>query len=300
MKKVELLIDIADFKTLERVVKENCDALVIGDGLSKFNLEEINLSSKLCKENDKKLYISFNKIPHEKDLENLSKFLDDIKNVELDGIYVIEPGLLNLAKRKLNVDVFLSEQANITNYETANFWYNQGIKRVVVSKEMSIKDIAEIVENTPDDLEIELVAHGSLLISHSARKLLSNFIKDKSGQTLEYEDTKYNLVEEKRQGLYFPVYEDERGTFLFNTEDMCMIEFIPELLGTNANIIKIDTRLKDVNYTIEVIKAYRSAIDEFYEKCEDWIFDEKWIKNLGDINTRIYTSGFYIKKVNEE
>lgn len=299
MKKVELLIDVADFKSLEEIVKSECDSLVIGDGLSKFTLEQIKLSSELC--SDKKLYISLNKIPHEKDLEKIAKFFDDIKNLKIDGIYVIEPGVLNLVKEKLpNVKVFLSEQANITNYQTAKFWYDEGIKRVVLSKEMSVKDITQIVENTPRDLESEIVAHGSLLISHSGRKLLSNFLKDKNGQTKIDDSVKYNLVEEKRQGLYFPVYEDERGTFLFNTEDMCMIEFIPELLQTKVNSIKIDTRLKNIEYTLEAIKAYKKAIDEYYEKGENWTFNKEWIKNLDDINTRNYTSGFYIKKSTEE
>ncbi|MFI3210609.1 MAG: U32 family peptidase [Peptostreptococcaceae bacterium] len=298
MKQVELLIDILDFKTLKEIINEEFDAFTIGEGLANFSIQEIIESSKIAKENNKKMYLAFNKIPHEKDLINIEEFLKNIKDINIDGIYVIEPGVLYLVKEYMkNTKVFLSEQANVINYETASFWYNEGVRRIVLSKEMSIKDVSQIVLKTSDDLEFELIAHGSLLISHSGRKLLSNFLKDKSGEAKIDKNVKYNLVEEKREGLYFPVYEDERGTFLFNTEDMCMIEFIPELIESGIDSLKVDTRLKDTKYTIEAIIAYKKAIKEYYIKKENWEFDSEWIKNLDDINTRNYTSGFYIKKV---
>ena len=155
---------------------------------------------------------------------------------------------------------------NITNYATANFWYNQGIKRVIVSKEFSCEEIGQIRVNTPIDMEIEALAHGALFISHSARKLLSNFLTGKNAdKDKSINLKKYNLVEEKRPGKYFPVYEDERGTFLFNTEDLCMIEYIPELIKCGITSLRIDGRMKDYKYVAEAVKAYRKAIDSFYE-----------------------------------
>lgn len=297
MKKIELLVDVCDFNNFKEIIKTEVDSVCIGDGLKKFSLDEIKEAVKITKNNNKKIYLAFNKIPHEKDAYDIKIFLEKIKGLEIDGIYVLEPGTLKIVKETLrDVKVFFSEQANITNYETANFWYNEGVKRVVVSKELSIKDITNMINNIYENLEVELLVHGSLLISHSGRKLLSNFIKDKSGSSDYNLDEKYNLVEEQRPNMYFPVYEDERGTFLFNTEDMCMIEYIPELIRTNAKIFKIDTRLKDTSYTIEVIKAYKKAIDEFYNNPDEWKFNEEWLKNLDDLNSRNFTSGFYIKK----
>lgn len=296
MKKVELLVEVFDFENLKVLLETEVDSVLIGENLSKFNLEQIKKSVELAKDKNKKIYLSFNKIPHEKDIFDIKNFLEKIKDLSVDGIYVIEPGLLQVVKQVLkNVNVFFSEQANVTNYETANFWFDEGIKRFVVSKELSIKDITEITSSINSDLEVEMLVHGSLLISYSGRKLLSNFLKDKTKSDDFSLDYKYNLVEDQRPGMYFPVYEDERGTFLFNTEDLCMIEYIPEIINSNVKVLRIDTRLKNADYTVEVIKSYKKAIDEFYKNLNEWKFDENWIKNMRDLSIRKYTTGFYVK-----
>jgi putative protease len=179
---------------------------------------------------------------------------------------------------------------------TASFWYNQGVKRVLVSKELSFDEIGTIRAKTPLEMDIEAYIHGAMTVSHSGRPLLSNFIKSKSNNSVSIESgVRYNLIEQQRQGEFFPVREDERGTFFYNSKELCMIEYIPELIKCGITSFKIDGRMNNYEYTMEVVKSYREAIDLFYKNPEQWMLNNEWIENLKKFNNREYTAGFYVQ-----
>ncbi len=301
MHNVELLAEAFNLDSLKLNIDNGCDAVYIGDELKSFSIEELKECVSYAHNKNKKVFVSLNKIPHEIDIKEIEKYIKSLIETGIDAIVIIEPGMLSIVRSVCkDIDIHLSDQANITNYATANFWYNQGIKRVIVSKELSCEEIGQIRVNTPIDMEIEALAHGALFISHSGRKLLSNFLTGKNAdKDKSINSKKYNLVEEKRPGKYFPVYEDERGTFLFNTEDLCMIEYIPELIKCGITSLRIDGRMKDYKYVAEAVKAYRKAIDSFYENPNDWEFNPNWLEDLSKINNRKFTSGFYLDNPNE-
>ena len=301
MHKVELLAEAFDLDSLKLNIENGCDAVYIGDELKNFSIDELKKSVEYAHDRGKKVFVSLNKIPHENDINEIKKYIKSLIETGIDAIVVIEPGMLTIVKEvSKDITVHLSDQANINNYETAKFWYNQGIKRMIVSKELSCDEIGQIRLNCPVDMEIEALVHGALFISHSGRKLLSNYL---TGKNADKENTikskKYNLVEEKRPGKYFPVYEDERGTFLFNTEDLCMIEYIPELIKCGITSFRIDGRMKDDKYVATAVAAYRKAIDAFYENPNTWEFNPLWLEDLNKLNNRNFTSGFYLDNPNK-
>ena len=296
MHKVELLAEVFNLESLKLNIENGCDAVYIGDELKNFSIKELKQSVEYAHSKDKKIFVSLNKIPHENDINETKKYIKSLIDTGIDAIVVIEPGMLTIVRDVCeDIAIHLSDQANVTNYETAIFWYNQGVKRVTVSKELSCEEIGQIRLKSPVDMEIEALAHGALFISHSGRKLLSNFLKGKNAdKNNTINSKKYNLVEEKRPGKYFPVYEDERGTFLFNTEDLCMIEYIPELIKCGITSLRIDGKMKDEKYVAQAVKAYRQAIDAFYKNPNLWKFDSSWLDDLNKLNNRSFTSGFYL------
>ena len=298
MHKVELLAEAFNLNSLKLNIENGCDAVYIGDELKNFSIGELKKSVEYAHNRDKKVYVSLNKIPHENDINEIKKYIKSLIDTGIDAIVVIEPGILNIVRDVCkNITIHLSDQANVTNYETAIFWYNQGVKRVIVSKELSCEEIGQIRLKSPIDMEIEALAHGALFISHSGRKLLSNFLTGKkANKDKMINSKKYSLVEEKRPGKYFPVYEDERGTFLFNTEDLCMIEYIPDLIKCGITSLRIDGKMKDEKYVAAAIKA----IDTFYSEPNAWKFDPIWLEDLNKLNNRNFTSGFYLDNPNKE
>ena len=297
------LIPIAfNLDSLKLNIENGCDAVYIGDELKNFSIDELKKSVEYAHNRDKKVYVSLNKIPHENDINEIKRYIKSLIDTGIDAIVVIEPGMLTIVRDVCeNIEIHLSDQANVTNYETASFWYNQGIKRVIVSKELSCEEIGQIRLKSPIDMDIEALVHGALFISHSGRKLLSNFLKGKNAdENNRINSKKYNLVEEKRPGKYFPVYEDERGTFLFNTEDLCMIEYIPELIKCGITSLRIDGKMKDDEYVATAVKAYRKAIDAFYSDPNSWEFNPIWLEDLNKLNNRNLTSGFYLDNPNKD
>ena len=301
MHKVELLAEVFDLDSLKLNIENGCDAVYIGDELKNFSIDELKQSVEYAHGRNKKVFVSLNKIPHENDINQTKKYIKSLIDTNIDAIVLIEPGMLTIVREvSKDITIHLSDQANVTNYETAIFWYNQGIKRVIASKELSCEEIGQIRLKAPIDMEIEALAHGALFISHSGRKLLSNFLKGKNADKNNTIDSKkYNLVEEKRPGKYFPVYEDERGTFLFNTEDLCMIEYIPELIKCGITSLRIDGKMKNTEYVAAAVKAYRQAIDEFYKNPNSWEFNSNWLEDLNKLNNRSFTSGFYLDNPNK-
>lgn len=303
MHNVELLAPVESIDELKNVIGAGADAVYVSYNDGDAFLTDLEEGIKFAHDNNKKVYVAFDIVPHNNHIKRIEDSLKRLEEIGTDAIIITDAGMLTIVKNVApNVEIHLSDQANTTNYMTANFWYNQGVKRVLVSKELSFDEIGTIRVKTPLEMDIETYVHGAMTVSHSGRQLLSNFIKSKSNDSVKLSSgVKYNLVEQKRQGEYFPVREDERGTFFFNSKELCMIEYIPELIKCGITSLKIDGRINGADYTTEVVKSYRKAIDTFYSNPETWTFNNEWIENLNKFNSRQYTSGFYVEEpANEE
>ena len=262
----------------------------------KFSMEDLKTGIEYAHERNKKVYVTISLLPHNNDFVKLEEYLLKLNEIKVDGLILCEPGSLEIVRRVLpDMKVHMGSQANIYNYETAKFYYDLGVRRVVIAKELALKDIIDIRKNTPHDLEIEAFVHGGMVMSYSGRRLLSNYMSSK--ENVEYDDTKhYNLVEEKRPGQFCPIYEDEGGTVFYASKDLCMIEFIPELIKSGVTIFSIEGNMKSDDYVGKVVKVYRKAIDEFIKNPEGWKFDKTWLEELQNIDHRVLTTGFYLEE----
>ena len=297
MHNVELLATVDNLKELKGVIDCGADAVYISYKDGEEFLKDLNEGIEYVHNKNKKIYVAIEVVPHNRHIKKFEENLAQIGELGIDAIVITDAGMLTIVKKVIpNIEVHLSDQANITNYMTANFWYNQGVKRVLVSKELSFDEIGTIRAKTPLEMDIEAYIHGAMTVSHSGRPLLSNFIKSKSNNSVSIESgVRYNLIEQQRQGEFFPVREDERGTFFYNSKELCMIEYIPELIKCGITSFKIDGRMNNYEYTMEVLKSYREAIDLFYKNPEQWMFNNEWIENLKQFNNREYTAGFYVQ-----
>ena len=302
MHNVELLATVDNLKELKGVIDCGADAVYISYKDGEEFLKNLNEGIEYVHNKNKKIYVAIEVVPHNRHIKKFEENLAQIGELGIDAIVITDAGMLTIVKKVIpNIEVHLSDQANITNYMTANFWYNQGVKRVLVSKELSFDEIGTIRAKTPLEMDIEAYIHGAMTVSHSGRPLLSNFIKSKSNNSVSIESgVRYNLIEQQRQGEFFPVREDERGTFFYNSKELCMIEYIPELIKCGITSFKIDGRMNNYEYTMEVVKSYREAIDLFYKNPEQWMFNNEWIKNLKKFNNREYTAGFYVQNLANE
>lgn len=300
MHKVELLASAKNLNSLEVALKNGVDAIYIGgdsfgiEAINKsFSNEDLEQAIKLVHENGKKIYIAINVMPHNEDFEKLKDCLINLETLGLDAVIVSDPGVLSIVKDTIpNMKIHMGQQSNVTNFNTANFWYEQGVKRVIVTSELSCDEISTIRAKTPLDMEIEAFVHGPICISYSGRRLLSSYLGSKENSTYE-EEKSYNLLEEKRQGEYYPVYEDDKGTFFFNSKDLCMLKYIPEFIKSGVTSLKIDGRLQSDEYLETVIKVYRQALDKFYEDAENWTFDPTWLEMIKEKSHRPLTNAFY-------
>ena len=297
MHNVELLATVDNLKELKGVIDCGADAVYISYKDGEEFLKNLNEGIEYVHNKNKKIYVAIEVVPHNRHIKKFEENLAQIGELGIDAIVITDAGMLTIVKKVMpNIEVHLSDQANITNYMTANFWYNQGVKRVLVSKELSFDEIGTIRAKTPLEMDIEAYIHGAMTVSHSGRPLLSNFIKSKSNNSVSIESgVRYNLIEQQRQGEFFPVREDERGTFFYNSKELCMIEYIPELIKCGITSFKIDGRMNNYEYTMEVVKSYREAIDLFYKNPEQWMLNNEWIENLKKFNNREYTAGFYVQ-----
>lgn len=288
---------------LKVALESGADSVYIGgqtfgmDTISnKFSKEELEEGIKFAHERNKKVYATISLLPHNNDFVKLEEYLLKLNDIKVDGLILCEPGTLEIVRKVTpNMKVHMGIQANIYNYETARFYYDLGVKRVVIAKELALKDIIEIRKNAPLDLEIEAFVHGSMVMSYSGRRLLSNYMTSKDAGKYD-EEKHYNLVEEKRPGQYCPIYEDEGGTIFYGAKDLCMIEFIPELIKSGVTTLTIEGHLKSNEYTEKVIKIYRKAIDEFINNPDNWQFDKNWLEELKNIDHRDLTTGFYLEE----
>lgn len=311
MEKIELLAPAGDLEKLKMAITYGADAVYLGGdsfGLRKasknFSIEEIEEGIKFAHERGKKVYITLNIVPHDEDMEGLEEYITKLYEIKTDAVIVSDPGMFSVIKRTVpNLPIHLSTQASVTNYETMMFWYNLGVRRIVLARELSFKEIEDMHKRLPKDLEIETFVHGAMCMSYSGRCLISNYMTGRDanrGDCAHACRYKYNLVEEKRPGEYFPVFEDEEGTFIMNSKDLCMIEFIPELISSGIKSFKIEGRVKSSYYVATVIRAYRMAIDEYYKDPDNYKFDEKWLREIKKASHRDFTTGFYFGKPTDE
>lgn len=307
MDKIELLAPAGDLEKLKMAINYGADAVYLGGdnfGLRKasknFSMEEIEEGINYAHERGKKVYITLNIVPHDEDLIGLEEYVKELQAIKTDAVIVSDPGMFSVIKRVTpDLPIHLSTQASITNYETMMFWYNLGVRRIVLARELSFAEIKELNSRLPEDLEIEAFVHGAMCMSYSGRCLISNYMTGRDanrGDCAHACRYKYSLVEEKRPGEYFPVYEDEEGTFIMNSKDLCMIEHIPELMDSGIKSWKIEGRVKSSYYVATVIRSYRMAIDEYYKDLENYKFDENWLKEIQKASHRDFTKGFYFEK----
>ena len=310
-RKPELLIPANSLEVLKIAVIYGADAVYIGGeafGLranaKNFSLEDMKEGIEFAHKHDVKVYVTSNIIAHNKDLEGVREYFRELKEVKPDAVIIADPAIFTIAKEELeDMELHISTQANNTNYGTYNFWHSLGAKRVVSARELSLEEIKEIRNNIPDDLEIETFIHGAMCISYSGRCLLSSFMTGRDanqGACTHPCRWKYAVVEEKRPGEYMPVYENERGTYIFNSKDLCMIEYIPELIDAGIDSLKIEGRMKTALYVATVARTYRMAIDDFKKDPEYYKSRIPFYKEeIGKCTYRQYTTGFFFGKPNE-
>lgn len=311
MKKPELLIPASSLEVLKTAVIFGADAVYIGGeafGLrakaKNFTPGEMREGIAFAHEHGVKVHVTANILAHNYDLEGAKAYFKELSDIKPDALIVADPGMVMLAKENCpGIDIHLSTQANNTNYMTFRFWYDQGIRRVVCARELSLKEIREIRENIPADMEIESFIHGAMCISYSGRCLLSSYFTGRDanhGACTHPCRWKYSIVEETRPGEYLPVFENERGTYIFNSKDLCMIEHIPEMIDAGIDSFKIEGRMKTALYVATVARTYRKAIDaaaasrEDYEKLLPWCREE-----ISKCTYRQFTTGFYFGKPDE-
>lgn len=303
MLNLELSSFAKDLKGLKRVLENGADSVYIGgqtfgmDTIShKFSMEDLKEGINFAHERNKKVYVTISLLPHNNDFVKLEEYLLKLQEIKVDALILCEPGTLEIVRKVIpDMKVHMGIQANIYNYETARFYYDLGVKRVVIAKELALKDIIEIRKNAPLDLEIEAFIHGSMVMSYSGRRLLSNYMTSRNAGSYDSEKH-YNLVEEKRSGQYCPIYEDEGGTIFYAAKDLCMIEFIPQLIKSGVTTLSIEGHMKSNEYTEKVIKVYRKAIDEFIKNPDSWEFNTSWLEELQSIDYRDLTTGFYLEE----
>ena len=276
MKKPELLVPASSLEVLKTAVRYGADAVYIGGevfGLrakaKNFSLEEMKEGVEFAHRYNVKVYVTANILAHNSDIEPVKAYFNDLKKVKPDALIIADPAIFTIAKEMLpDMELHISTQANNTNYGTYNFWHSLGAKRVVSARELSISEIKDIRNHIPDDLEIETFVHGAMCISYSGRCLLSSFMAGRDankGACTHPCRWKYAVVEESRPGQYMPVEENERGTYIFNSKDLCMIDHIPELVDAGIDSFKIEGRMKTALYVATVARTYRMAIDDYFE-----------------------------------
>lgn len=307
MKKVELLAPAGSLEKLKMAFLYGADAVYLGGlafglraGAKNFTIDDLKEGLKFAHDRGKKVYTTLNIIPHNEDIESLPSYVKELDEVGIDAVIVSDPGVLNIVKENApNMEIHLSTQANTTNFASANFWHSQGVKRVIVARELSLEEIKEIIAKKSDDLEVESFVHGAMCISYSGRCLLSNYMTNRDANRGECAQScrwKYHLMEEQRPGEYFPVYEDDRGTFIFNSKDLCMIEHLPNLIESGISSIKIEGRMKSPYYVATVVRSYRMALDKYYSDPDGYEYDEKWLNEIKKASHRDFTTGFYFGK----
>ena len=307
IKKPELLAPAGNLDKLKMAFTYGADAVYIGGeefslrvAADNFTIDEIKEGVDFAHARGGKVYLTANVIPHNSDIDEYEKYLNEIKDIGLDAIIISDLGMFSVTKELApDLEIHISTQANNVNYKSARMWHDLGAKRVVLAREMSLSEIAEIRERVQPELELEAFVHGAMCISYSGRCLLSNYMAGRDGNSGNCAHPcrwKYYLMEEQRPGEYMPVFENERGTFIYNSKDLCMIEHVDKLIEAGVSSFKIEGRVKSEFYVATVVKAYRQAIDAYFEDPENYKFDPENLAELKKVSHRDYTTGFYFGK----
>ncbi len=308
MRRTELLVPAGSLEVFRVAVLYGADAVYIGGeafGLrakaKNFSFEDMKEAVKFAHERGVRVYVTANILAHNDDLDEVESYFKELGEVGVDALIISDPGVFMIAKRVLpNMELHVSTQANNTNYGTYRFWHDLGAKRVVAARELSLKELKRIRAEIPDEMEIEAFVHGAMCISYSGRCLLSNFLTGRDanqGACTHPCRWKYSLMEETRPGEYFPVEETERGTFIFNSKDLCMIEHIPELVEAGIDSFKIEGRMKTALYVATVARTYRKALDDYAKGREVYEANLPWYREeIAKCTYREYTTGFFFGK----
>lgn len=311
MRKPELLIPASSLEVLKTAVLFGADAVYIGGeafGLrakaKNFSKEEMKQGIEFAHVHGVRVHVTANILAHNYDLDGARRYFEELKELAPDALIIADPGMFTLAREICpEIDIHVSTQANNTNYMTYRFWHGLGAKRVVSARELSLAEIKQIRENIPEDMEIESFIHGAMCISYSGRCLLSSFLTGRDankGACTHPCRWKYALMEEKRPGEYYPVFENERGTYIFNSKDLCMIEYIPEMIEAGIDSFKIEGRMKTALYVATVARTYRKAIDDYLKSEEKYRANMDWYKaEIAKCTYRQFTTGFYFGKPDE-
>lgn len=309
MKKPELLAPAGNIEKLKMALIYGADAVFLGGkdfGLRAFsdNFDEADMKEGVAFAHGmgKKVYVTVNIFPHNEDLVTLPDYLRFLRDIKVDAAIISDLGVYRMAREITPaLPLHISTQANNTNWSSVLFWQELGAERVVLSREISLEDIRTIREKV--NIQLEAFIHGAMCISYSGRCLMSNYFTDRDanrGECAQPCRWKYHLMEEKRPGQYFPVIEDERGTYIFNSKDLCLLPYLPDLITSGLDSFKIEGRMKSVHYAATVVKVYREAIDSFCQNPADFVVKEEWIEELLKISHRDYTTGFYFGKTTQD
>lgn len=310
-KKPELLIPASSLEVLMTAVVFGADAVYIGGeafGLrakaKNFSKEDMKSGIAFAHAHGVRVHVTANILAHNDDLAGAREYFSELKEMKPDALIISDPGMFTLAKEICpEIEIHISTQANNTNYRTYDFWWKQGAKRVVSARELSLKEIKEIRERIPAEMEIESFIHGAMCISYSGRCLLSSYFTGRDANRGECTHPcrwKYAVVEEKRPGEYLPVYENDRGTYIFNSKDLCMIEYIPEMIDAGIDSFKIEGRMKTALYVATVARTYRRAIDDYFVSEERYRSNLPWYREeIAKCTYRQFTTGFYFGKPDE-
>ncbi len=318
-KKPELLCPASSLEVLKCAVRYGADAVYIGGeayGLrakaKNFSEEDMAEGIRFAHEHGVRVHVTANILAHNYDLDGAAKYFEELRQLGPDALIVADPGMFSICREVWpEAEIHISTQANNTNYATYNFWYRQGAKRVVSARELSLREIAEIRQHIPDDMEIESFIHGAMCISYSGRCLLSNYFTGRDANhgacthpcrwKYNVHELNYAVEEESRPGEYLPVYENERGTYIFNSRDLCMIDHVPELVEAGIDSWKIEGRMKTALYVATVARTYRKAIDDYFESPEKYERNMPWyLEQIAKCTYRKFCTGFYFGKPDED
>ena len=304
MQKVELLAPAGNLYKLKIALKYGADAVYIGGeafslrvAADNFTPEEMKEGIEFAHAMGKKVYVTANIIPHNRDLKEMERYFKEIYELGADAVLISDLGAFNICRKAApNLEIHISTQANNTNYMTVESWHKMGAKRVVLAREMTLSEVREIRDNISRECELEIFMHGAMCVSYSGRCLLSNYMTARDsnyGACSHPCRWQYALMEEKRPGEYMPVLENERGTFIMNSKDLCMIEHVPELIASGVSSLKIEGRVKSEYYVATIVAAYRKAIDKYYENPSEYVFNPEWLKEVKKVSHRDYYTGFF-------
>ncbi len=303
--KPEVLSPAGDMECLNSALNFGADAVFLAGKMfgmrsasKNFDNDDLREACRLAHEKGAKVHVTCNILPRNNEIELLPGFLELVQDCKVDALIIADLGIMELAKKYApKVALHVSTQAGVTNYQTANVLYNMGASRVVLAREIPISEIAEMRAKIPKELEIECFVHGAMCVSFSGRCLISSYM---TGRDANHGDCaqpcrwKYHLYEENREGQFFPVEEENGGTFLYNSRDMCMIEHLPELINAGVSSLKIEGRAKSAYYTAVTTNAYRHAVDDYMAEGRDFVL-KPWIREeLEKISHREYSTGFYL------